>query len=164
MIDIVFFIIIKDCSKVIPQPASIEMALGQDIELLMWRGCFTHYRSHTLSWRRNQAIKMPAYDCPRDGCEYCTPNVPDAVAGGIIPFYRLWYKALLKWEYPSPGKDTNIKKFLQSGLCTLLGDKKNWQCLKYTNMNGWTNRNHMGNNNGIHPAKFSSKWQGLKWW
>ena len=23
---------------------------------------------------------MPAYDCPRDGCEYCTPNVPDAAA------------------------------------------------------------------------------------
>ena len=27
---------------------------------------------------------MPAYDCPRDGCEYCTPNVPDAVAAVIL--------------------------------------------------------------------------------
>ena len=27
---------------------------------------------------------MPCYDCPRDGCDYSTPNVPDAVAAVIL--------------------------------------------------------------------------------
>ena len=27
---------------------------------------------------------MPQYDCPRDSCEYKTPNVPDAVAAVLL--------------------------------------------------------------------------------
>ena len=31
-----------------------------------------------------QEHKMPAYHCPRDGCKYCNPNVPDAVPAVIL--------------------------------------------------------------------------------